>query len=215
MSKSRRNFLLSQLPNQKSSLFCSQNGSDWWPRELRKANVVIILSNPTPKQTEDMYKSSIHASLFKAGVVKQHLRNLYAWSSSGSKRYVRITSLLICKYQETSYPITDESKILHYRFVKILLPYCQEEDFYDFTSSLQCYHIFKDRYKILQEIQGIPSMCITQCILWRLYSSVFKSHHWSKLESAISAYGDIHTQEISVICFIHFFALRNPCILLF
>ncbi|KAK3924871.1 Tenascin [Frankliniella fusca] len=72
--------------------------------------------------------------------------------------------------------------------IRILLPYCQKNSFYDFLKGCTpCYHILKDRFKLLQEILGPQNIYLPRFVASYHYSIYFHTEHWRRLEELLTS----------------------------
>lgn len=53
-----------------------QNSTDWYSTKLKEADLVLIVSNPTPKKPEDVHAASTYYPVYTSGCVKEFLRDI-------------------------------------------------------------------------------------------------------------------------------------------
>ncbi|XP_034246497.1 uncharacterized protein LOC117648226 [Thrips palmi] len=128
-----------------------QNSTDWYSENLSNADLVLIVSNPKPKNEIDFMTASTSYPVYTRGCVKSFLRDI----------------------------IHTQKK-----FIRILLPYCDVHEFYDFTRTKEFYHLEKEPHRLLKEILG-PYIWIPRILSRVLFAPYLQTEEWKNLKLAI------------------------------
>lgn len=84
-----------------------------------------------------------------------------------------------------------------FRFIRILLPYCTDKHFYDFTTTKKCYSLTKHPRRLLQEIIG-PSFWLPPIVGWAMFAPYFDTDEWADLLVALDKYP--HVYSAAMVC---------------